>query len=128
MKIAEVSQQCHISPDTLRYYERIGLLPPISRNANGIRDYSELDLKRIEFIKCMRLAGLPIELLIEYYSLVQQGNETSATRKAILEEQQERLITKRDELQKTLDLLAYKISVYEELILQKENEVFPTVE
>lgn len=128
MKIAEVSQQCNISPDTLRYYERIGLLPPISRTPNGIRDYSELDLKRVEFIKCMRNAGLPIELLIEYYRLVEQGTETMATRKAILEEQRERLLTKRDELQNTLDLLAYKITVYEQLIWHKENEVFPTVE
>ncbi len=124
MKIAEVSEQCHISPDTLRYYERIGLLPPINRTPNGIRDYSELDVRRIEFIKCMRSAGLPIELLIEYYGLVQQGDQTIANRKAILEEQQEQLAAKRDEIQKTLDLLAYKISVYDDLIVQKESKAF----
>jgi MerR family transcriptional regulator, aldehyde-responsive regulator len=66
MKIAEVSEHTGISADTLRYYERIGLIPPVHRNASGIRDYSDLDLRRVEFIKCMRSAGLPIEVLIEY--------------------------------------------------------------
>ena len=73
MKISEVSEQCDISADTLRYYERIGLLPPVNRKNGGIRDYSDLDVRRVEFIKCMRSAGLPIETLIEYYRLVQQG-------------------------------------------------------
>lgn len=45
MTIAEVSKQCNISPDTLRYHERIGLIPPIKRNKSGIRDYGETDLK-----------------------------------------------------------------------------------
>ena len=76
MRISEVSAQSGISSDTLRYYERIGLLPPINRKESGIRDYSELDLRRVEFIKCMRSAGLPIEVLIEYYGLVQQGDQT----------------------------------------------------
>ena len=84
MKIAEVSEQYGISSDTLRYYERIGLLPSVNRNDSGIRDFNELDLRRVEFIKCMRSAGLPIEVLIEYVSLVQQGDETIEARKEIL--------------------------------------------
>ena len=71
MKIAEVSERYGISSDTLRYYERIGLIPPVNRHDSGIRDYNELDLKRVEFIKCIRSAGLPIEALIEYVGLVQ---------------------------------------------------------
>ena len=71
MRISEVSKQCDISADTLRYYERIGLLPPVNRSVSGIRDYSDLDVRRVEFIKCMRTAGLPIEVLIKYYGLVQ---------------------------------------------------------
>ena len=73
MKIAEVSEQFGLSADTLRYYERIGLLQAVNRNESGIRDYQEADLKRVQFIKCMRSAGLPIEVLIEYVGLVQQG-------------------------------------------------------
>ncbi len=76
MKIAEVSVRYGISTDTLRYYERVGLIPLVTRNESGIRDYSELDLKRVEFIKCMRSAGLPVEVLIEYVGLYQQGDRT----------------------------------------------------
>ena len=73
MKIMEVSEQSGISSDMLRYYERIGLMWPVNRNSSGIRDYNELDVRRVEFIKCMRSAGLPIEVLIEYVGLVQHG-------------------------------------------------------
>jgi hypothetical protein len=57
MQISKASAQSGISPDTLRYYERIGLIPPVNRNGSGIRDYNELDMKRVEFVKCMRSAG-----------------------------------------------------------------------
>lgn len=126
MKIAEVSEQYAISLDTLRYYERIGLLQPVNRNKSGIRDYSEIDLKRIEFIKCMRSAGLPIEVLVEYVDLVQQGDKTIEARKEILKEQREQLLVRIKEIQKTLDVLDYKISVYEDTVLKKEKEMSQT--
>jgi MerR family transcriptional regulator, aldehyde-responsive regulator len=123
MKISEVSQQCDLSLDTLRYYERIGLLPPVNRSDSGIRDYNELDVRRVEFIKCMRSAGLPIEVLIEYFKLVQQGERTIDARKQILVEQRAQLIARMEEMQKTLELLNYKISVYEDAVLKRENEI-----
>jgi MerR family transcriptional regulator, aldehyde-responsive regulator len=58
MKIAEVSEHYGISSDTLRYYERVGLIWPVNRISSGIRDYNESDLRRVEFIKSMRSAGL----------------------------------------------------------------------
>src|SRR5512146_2903225 len=102
MKIAEVGERYGISLDTLRYYERIGLIPPVHRNEGGIRDYNDLDLRRVEFIKCMRSAGLSIEVLIEYVRLVQLGDETIEARKEILKEQRELLLVRMKELQKTL--------------------------
>lgn len=123
MKIAEVSERYDISADTLRYYERIGLLLPVNRNENGIRDYSEIDLRRVEFIKCMRSAGLPIEVLIEYVGLVQQGDRTVEARKEILIAQRELLAARVAELQKTLDLLDHKIDVYEKALLKREQEI-----
>src|SRR3990172_4399171 len=99
MKIMEVSEQYGISSDTLRYYERIGLIPPVNRHENGIRDYNELDLRRVEFIKCMRSAGLPVEVLIEYVALVQQGDNTIEARKEVLKEQRELLIARMQEMQ-----------------------------
>jgi MerR family transcriptional regulator, aldehyde-responsive regulator len=123
MKIAEVSERYEISSDTLRYYERIGLIPPVTRSENGIRDYNEIDLRRVEFIKCMRSAGLPVEVLIEYVALVQQGDKTIASRKDILAEQQDLLATRMNEMQKPLDLLNHKFEVYENAISKKEKEI-----
>ena len=123
MKIAEVSERYGISSDTLRYYERIGLIPPVNRSESGIRDYTEIDERRVEFIKCMRSAGLPIEVLIEYVGLVQLGDGTSQARKEILIEQREQLLIRMAEMQKTLDILEYKISMYENAVVKRENEI-----
>src|SRR5512137_751331 len=123
MKIMEVSERSGMSSDTLRYYERIGLIPPVNRNGSGIRDYNELDTRRVEFIKCMRSAGLPLEVLIEYMELVQQGDSTIEARKEILKEQRDLLAERIKEMQKTLDLLNHKVQVYEKAILTKEKQI-----
>ena len=126
MKIAEVSEQFGMSVDTLRYYERVGLIPPVNRNESGIRDYNELDLRRVDFIKCMRGAGLPVEVLIEYVALVQQGDSTIEARKEILKEQRALLAARMEEMQKTLDLLDHKLDVYEKAVLTKEKKIVET--
>ncbi len=87
MTIAEVSKEYDLTPDTLRYYERIGLISNVPRNKSGIRNYDEKSCKRIEFIKCMRNAGVEIEILIEYMNLLEEGNTTAIARKNLLEEQ-----------------------------------------
>lgn len=81
MTIAEVSRQYDISADTLRYYERIGLIPPVPRNKGGIRDYDQESCGWIELMKCMRSAGVQIEALIKYVDLFQQGDATLDARK-----------------------------------------------
>jgi len=126
MKIAEVSEQFSMSVDTLRYYERVGLIPPVNRNESGIRDYNELDLRRVDFIKCMRSAGLPVEVLIEYVALVQQGDSTIEARKEILKEQRALLATRMEEMKKTLDILDHKLEVYEKAVLTKEKKIVET--
>ena len=123
MKIAEVSERYGLSTDTLRYYERVGLIPPVNRNDSGIRDYNELDLRRVDFIKCMRSAGLPVEILIEYVALVQQGDKTIEARKYILIEQRKLLVDRMNEMHKTLDILDHKIEVYEKAVLKKEKQI-----
>jgi DNA-binding transcriptional MerR regulator len=123
MKIAEVSEHYGLSSDTLRYYERIGLIPPVTRNESGIRDCGELDIRRVEFVKCMRSAGLPIEVLIDYMELVQQGDQTIEARREILKEQRELLMVRMQEMQKTLDILDHKIEVYENAVLTKEKKI-----
>jgi DNA-binding transcriptional MerR regulator len=123
MKIAEVSERYSISTDTLRYYERIGLIPPVNRTSSGIREYTELDIRRVNFIKCMRSAGLPIEVLIDYIGLVHQGDDTTEARKEILKEQRSLLASRIQEMQKTLELLDHKIEVYENALLTKEQNL-----
>jgi len=122
MTIAKVSEKFDISQDTLRYYERIGLIPRVNRNKSGIRDYTEEDCKWVDFIKCMRRsAGLPVEVLIEYVGLFQQGEETFESRKELLIEQRNQLTTRIEDMKNTLERLDDKIARYEQTILKKEK-------
>lgn len=121
MKIAEVSRLYDISADTLRYYERVGLITGVARDASGIRNYSEEDCARIAFIKCMRGAHVSIEALIEYMQLFEQGDSTLAARKELLEEQRELVRARVAEMQAGLDRLNYKIAHYEDLIVAAEE-------
>lgn len=123
MKIAEVSERFDISSDTLRYYERVGLIPPVNRTNSGIRDYNDQDARRVEFVKCMRKAGLPVEVLIQYMELVQQGDSTVEARKDILKNQRVQVAVRLEEMQKTLGLLDHKIEVYEKALFKKEQEI-----
>ncbi len=121
MTIAEVSRKYDISPDTLRYYEKIGLLPPVPRTKSGIRDYDETSCGWIELMKCMRAAGVQIEVLIEYVALFQQGDETLDQRKALLVEQREQLTARMADMQRSLDRLNEKIDRYDQGLMRKEN-------
>ena len=122
MTISEVCAIYAVSADTLRYYEKIGLLDPVQRNASGIRNYRESDLRRIEFIRHMRNAGLSIEVLTHYIELFHQGNQTIPARKQILQEQKLLLRTKIMEMQATLDRLEFKIENYDKILLKHEQE------
>lgn len=121
MTIAEVCEKFHISQDTLRYYERIGLLPRVNRSKGGIRNYTEEDCKWIEFIKCMRSAGLSIEVLIEYVRLFQKGDETSKIRKGLLIEQRNQLRARIEEMQETLNYLNHKIETYDHVVAVEQG-------
>ena len=118
MTIGEVSEKYKITVDTLRYYERIGLIPPVPRKKNGIRDYDETACHWVSFIKCMRSAGVQIEALIEYVSLM-QANTGLERRKNILVEQRTRLQNQMENLRSTIERLDYKIEHYKELMLKQ---------
>jgi Predicted transcriptional regulators len=115
MTIAEVSRKYGMPEDTLRYYERIGLIPPVHRTRGGIRDYNDEDCLWVEFARCMRTAGLSIEVLIEYLRMFQEGDSTIAARKELLIEQRSLLKNRIDEMSKTLERLDYKIENYDKL-------------
>lgn len=123
MKIAEVSKQFDISADTLRYYERVGLLPHVQRTKGGIRDFGEQDCARIKFIKCMRGAGMSIEALIEYMQLIAEGEATIPQRIALLEEQRDLMRKRVEEMQVGIDKLDYKIANYEQVMKTTEKDL-----
>ncbi|GGG07852.1 MerR family transcriptional regulator [Paenibacillus abyssi] len=113
MTIAEVSKKFNLSQDTLRYYERVGLIPRVNRQKNGIRSYTEEDCRWVEFVKCMRSIGLPVEVLIKYVGLYQQGDETIEARKELLIEQRKQLISRMEEMENVLGRMDKKIARYE---------------
>ncbi|MGO4538239.1 MerR family transcriptional regulator [Paenibacillus sp. 2TAB19] len=119
LTIAEVSDKFELSQDTLRYYERIGLIPRVNRKKSGFRSYTEEDCRWVEFIKCMRNAGLPVEVLIEYVALFQQGDETLEARKELLIEQRRLLNSRIEDMQSTMERLDYKIERYQEAVVDK---------
>jgi len=114
--IKEVSEKYDITPDTLRYYEHIGIIPPVKRTAGGIRNYDDEDVRWILNAKCMRNAGLPIETLIRYLELYRRDNTTLGERLDLLNVERERLEHKKDEIENTISLLDYKIKCYEEAV------------
>lgn len=123
MTIAEVSQKCGVSPDTLRYYEKEGLIPYISRTEGGVRNYTQEDCARIGFVKCMRSAGLSIEVLKKYFELFARGKRTLKARRNLLALEREKLKVRLAELQDTLNRLDYKISVYDKALKSKTKEL-----
>lgn len=123
MTISEVSEKYGLPADTLRYYEKVGLIPPVHRKESGIRDYTPQDCGWVEFIKCMRGAGLSIETLIEYVALFRRGNRTLQKRKNLLIKERDALAARVAEMQAVLERLNYKIAVYDEKIVSCEKKL-----
>lgn len=112
MTIKEVSEKYGISQDTLRYYERVGLIPPVTRTAGGVRNYQQEDLAWVELAQCMRGAGLTVDALLKYVRLFQAGDETIPARLQLLQEQRAYLAEQKKQIEKALERLDYKISRY----------------
>ena len=123
MTITEVSRRYGLSTDTLRYYERVGLIPPVPRTGGGVRDYDEASLGWVELIKCMRAAGVSIETLTEYCRLFQLGEDTMEQRKALLVEQRRQLLERMEDIRTSLERLDRKIEGYEQGLACKEREL-----
>lgn len=122
MTIKEVSEKYNISPDTLRYYEKVGLIRPVIRK-NGIRQYGDKELENIEFVVCMRSAGISVETLVEYIKLYDQGKGTEDARRQLLIDEREKLKIKLDEMNRAYERLNYKIDVYYKDVVRKEKSL-----
>lgn len=116
MTIREVSEKYGVTPDTLRYYEKIGMIPPVTRNASGIRDYTAEDIRWVELAKCMRASGLSVEAMVQYVRLFRQGDETIPSRLELLLSQKRELLEKRQKIDDALAWLERKIERYESAV------------
>ena len=113
MTIKEVCEKYNITADTLRYYERVGVIPAVTRSSSGIRDFQEEDIKWVENAICMRDAGVPVEMLIDYVRLFREGDSTIDARTALLKEARESIIEAKKKYDVALERIDYKISRYE---------------
>lgn len=127
MTIVEVCKKYDLTQDTVRYYEKIGLIPTIPRTESGIRNFDEESCRWIEFIKCMRNAGMEIEILLEYVDLFKQGKSTVQVRRRLLEEQREKLVDKKEKIIATIERLDYKLELYDEIISGKRKDFTETI-
>jgi DNA-binding transcriptional MerR regulator len=105
-----------LSPDTLRYYERIGVLPGVARSPSGHRRYGEGDIGWIKLVQCLRATGMPIEELHQYAMLMQQGDSTARQRLQLLEGHRTRINEEMRELTTALELVERKIAGYDALL------------
>ena len=121
MTIKEVCEKYNLTPDTLRYYERVGVIPEVTRTAGGIRDYQEVDIGWVENAVCMRDAGVPVEMLIEYVKLFREGDNTIDARTNLLKEVREQILENRKKYDIALEKLEHKIGRYE--IAQKTGKL-----
>lgn len=124
MNIKKVSELTGVSADTIRYYERIGLIPPVTRNQSGVRNFSDRDISVLEFVRFFRGAGVSVESLIDYIGLVEQGDSTIGARLAILQEEREKLEERVSKLQAALDRLNHKIDNYQNKVVPREHQLF----
>lgn len=113
MTIQEVCWKMDLTQDTLRYYEKVGMIPPVGRTPGGTRDYGEEDLRWISLAKCLRAAGLPVQAIVEYVYLFRLGDETVSDRLELLKAQKEALLVQRRKMDEAIEKLEYKISRYE---------------
>lgn len=116
MKIAEVSEKYGIPQDTLRYYEREGVIPKIKRGNGGIRNYTEDDCKAIQFAQCLKSAGFSVEDIVEYRRLSDIGDSTIPDRLALMQRKREEMEQQKADLEKAMRLLDHKIFCYERAV------------
>jgi DNA-binding transcriptional MerR regulator len=111
--IQEAAEEMGVSADTLRYYEKIGLLPSIQRTDNRRRIYTEEDLGWVYWLRLLRESGMSIQMMKRYVEITRAGDHTIDERCLILEEHREHLREHIEKLQGFLEKLEKKVEFYE---------------
>ncbi|MEI6897711.1 MAG: MerR family transcriptional regulator [Psychromonas sp.] len=117
MNIQEFSKLTKLSAHTLRYYEKLGLLKQISRNESGHRDFSEKDRIWVEFVKRLKDTNMPLNVILHYSQLREQGVSTSLQRMEMLQQHAMQLQQKILNEQNHLNMLKIKIDDYSKSLL-----------
>ncbi|HIX84335.1 MAG TPA: MerR family transcriptional regulator [Candidatus Megamonas gallistercoris] len=123
MTIKEISEKTDVSADTLRYYERIGLLPAVPRRPNGIREYDEFFIHWIAFIQDLKSLGMSLEAILDYIKLAKLGDISKEERKQIIMEVQNTLLDKIRILHTMVKKNNYHLEHYDDVLLPKTNEL-----
>ena len=113
MTIRQVCSRYGLTPDTLRYYEKVGVIPEVRRTASGIRDYDDVAIGWVENAVCMRGAGVPVESIIEYVRLYQAGDATLRARRDLLMDVHTKLLAQKQQMEAEIDRLSFKIRRYD---------------
>ena len=119
LTIAQAAEESGLSAHTLRYWERAGLLAPVTRNGSGHRRYADADLERIKFLIRLRATGMPIRQVRRYAELANRGDDTQEERMALLEEHRESVKAHLEETAAHLELIDWKIDFYRERLGSK---------
>ncbi|MFI8290128.1 MerR family transcriptional regulator [Streptomyces sp. NPDC085614] len=112
--ISEVAAWTGLTAHTLRWYERIGLMPHVDRSHTGQRRFTNRDLQWLAFVGKLRLTGMPVASMVRYAELVRAGDHTFAERRELLESTRRDVVSRMAELRDTLAVLDIKISHYGE--------------
>ncbi|MBR7069420.1 MAG: MerR family transcriptional regulator [Oxalobacter sp.] len=110
--IRETAALIGVSPSTLRYYDKEGLLPTVERTAGGMRIFKDSDIEWLRIIDCLKKTGMSLKDIRQFIEMVQAGDRTIEARLAMFEHRREKVKEQIAELQKTLDILNYKCWFY----------------
>jgi DNA-binding transcriptional MerR regulator len=119
--VGEVSQRTGFSIDTLRYYERLGLIEPVDRSAGGRRMYREEDVGWLDFVSCLRDTGMPVERMRQFAELCRDGEHTVPERVEMLEAHGRRVEAEIETLRTKLEAIRHKIGYYEGVLALRDG-------
>ena len=114
--IGQAAEKTGLSPHTLRYYEKEGLLPFLQKSASGLRVFSQNDLNWLAMIECLKETGMPIKGIKQYIDWFIEGDNTLPQRLDMFKLQEKKIKEQLTQLQKNLDKIRYKIKLYTEAV------------
>ncbi len=123
MTIKEIAARTGVSADTLRYYERMGIIPAVPRTSGGVRNYDENFVEWVAFIQTLKGAGMSLEAIADYINLAKLGEQTCQQRKRILAQARDVLLQKIEALQNMARLADYQLMSYDTVLRPRTDSL-----